>query len=868
MIKLGVLGRIHLAADDGVEIESLLRQPKRLALLAYLASPAPGTWHRRDTLLALFWPELDTPHARTSLRNGLYTLRQALGDEVLRTRGDEEISVDPDRLGTDLALVWDALKRNAVDDAIERYGGDLLPGLYPPDSEGFQRWLESERTRLSVALSAAAMVRLDDLVKAGENSKALDIARKLIAINPDDETIVRRVMTLNNLLGDRVGALSVFEMFRVRLARDFAADPSPETMSLVESIRSASTTPPARKPPPQRRDPVARDGEVADPAASELRIATPAVTPVATQTRFPYWAAIAAGIVTVVTVGAFALKREPLPSAIGRSTPLTTDEGLQVEVALSPNGRLVAYAKGNSSHLRIFVQKIGGGDPWPLTTDSTNGELMPRWSPDNDQVLFLARNNAYAAPSIGGAPRLLARGSEGNGMIRSASWSPAGDSIVVVRNDSLLVLPLRGTGSRFVGRGTQLHSCVWSPAGVAIACISGNWIAFVPGPLFGNNAPSSIVVFPAAGGEPVNISGNNDENQGPAWSADGKFLWFLSNRDGVQGDAYSVAVDRAGRASRNLVRVGLRAESISLSAGRIAYSVSNKKANVWRIPIPRDSAVSIALAWPLTAGNQIAEVVSTSPDGNWLTYDSNLRGNADIYRIRIGSGADAEPSAPELLTDDPRPEYAAELSPDGTEIAWQRWVNGERHLFVKRLDADDASEIMPVPGDQGVPRWSADGKWLAAWSHDTETGAIFVLERDGSGHWRRPLWRLNFGQLPVWSPDNKYLAFVRLDGAVQLIPRDSGAVKTVYAPKPASGEPQATFLTWREPDQIWMLGHGRNAQGIWSLSLRTGRPRLLVRMDNPIGKTIGPAFSADKSNFYFALSERFSNVQIAELVRR
>jgi len=41
MIELRVLGEIRLRTGDGAEIHTLLRQPKRLALLAYLASPTP-----------------------------------------------------------------------------------------------------------------------------------------------------------------------------------------------------------------------------------------------------------------------------------------------------------------------------------------------------------------------------------------------------------------------------------------------------------------------------------------------------------------------------------------------------------------------------------------------------------------------------------------------------------------------------------------------------------------------------------------------------------------------------------------------------------------------------------------------------------
>jgi len=90
MMLLQTLGSIRLTRTDGSELDEVLRQPKRLALLAYLSSPRPGVWHRRDVLLAAFWPGLDTAHARTALRNALYVLRQHLDDGVIRTRGDEE----------------------------------------------------------------------------------------------------------------------------------------------------------------------------------------------------------------------------------------------------------------------------------------------------------------------------------------------------------------------------------------------------------------------------------------------------------------------------------------------------------------------------------------------------------------------------------------------------------------------------------------------------------------------------------------------------------------------------------------------------------------------------------------------------------
>src|SRR5260370_42698719 len=42
MIKLGMLGTVSLSDADGREVRSVLRQPRRLALLAYLAAATPA----------------------------------------------------------------------------------------------------------------------------------------------------------------------------------------------------------------------------------------------------------------------------------------------------------------------------------------------------------------------------------------------------------------------------------------------------------------------------------------------------------------------------------------------------------------------------------------------------------------------------------------------------------------------------------------------------------------------------------------------------------------------------------------------------------------------------------------------------------
>src|SRR2546422_7440074 len=105
MIELRLLGRLSLTSADGRDVQALLGQPRRLALLAYLAAATPPGFHRRDSLLALFWPELDQDHARAALRQALHVVRDALGPDAVASRGDERSEEHTSELQSRLHLV-------------------------------------------------------------------------------------------------------------------------------------------------------------------------------------------------------------------------------------------------------------------------------------------------------------------------------------------------------------------------------------------------------------------------------------------------------------------------------------------------------------------------------------------------------------------------------------------------------------------------------------------------------------------------------------------------------------------------------------------------------------------------------------------
>lgn len=242
MIELRTLGTLDLRRQGGAEFRAVLQQPKRLGLLAYLALATPHRFHRRDTLLAQFWPELDQEHARAALRRALYFLRRSLEGEVLTGRGEEEVGIDSSVLWCDAKAFEERLDAGALAPALELYQGDLLEGFYVTGAPEFERWLDGERTRLRERASRAAWSLADS---SPADADRMRWARRAAAMTPDDEGALRRLVELLDRLGDRTGAIRAYEEFSRRLKIDYDLEPGAELRTLIEGL-------PQRQPPPSR----------------------------------------------------------------------------------------------------------------------------------------------------------------------------------------------------------------------------------------------------------------------------------------------------------------------------------------------------------------------------------------------------------------------------------------------------------------------------------------------------------------------------------------------------------------------------------------------------------------------------------------
>jgi len=226
MVEFRVFGALSLSTGTGRDARGLVAQPRRLALLAYLAAATPRG------------PELDQPRARAALRQSLYVLREVLGPAALVSHGNEEVGLDFRAVRCDVVDFRDSIESGHLSEGLDIYRGHLLEGFFISDAPEFERWLETERAALQEAASDAARTLVDRCEAGGDLTAAAQWARRATRLAPFDEGVLRRLVVLLDRLGDRAGAVATYEAFAKRLAADLEVEPAAETKALLTAVQA------------------------------------------------------------------------------------------------------------------------------------------------------------------------------------------------------------------------------------------------------------------------------------------------------------------------------------------------------------------------------------------------------------------------------------------------------------------------------------------------------------------------------------------------------------------------------------------------------------------------------------------------------
>ena len=238
MIELRTLGGVDLRSSDSETMIPLAAQPKRLALLVYLALGDLSGFRRRDSAVGYLWPELDTLHARGALRQALHSLRRVIGNATLITRGEEEVGVNRDLMRCDAVLFRELADAGRHEEALRLYRGDFLEGFFVSDvAPEFDQWIAETRADLRSRAATSAWALAIDCRERGDLSAAAAFARRASGLGLDDENGVARLISFLDELGDRGGALEAYGELATRLKNEYDAEPSPETQALIDRVR-------------------------------------------------------------------------------------------------------------------------------------------------------------------------------------------------------------------------------------------------------------------------------------------------------------------------------------------------------------------------------------------------------------------------------------------------------------------------------------------------------------------------------------------------------------------------------------------------------------------------------------------------------
>jgi DNA-binding SARP family transcriptional activator len=192
---LRVLGTPNLLDGNANPVPLSLGKP--LALLVYVAChPSPVS---RDELVEVFWPEADHTKGRHSVRQALWVLRSAVGEDLFDN--EDPLSLREGALITDLQLFTDALGDGRIEDARAFWGGPVLDHFVLSGVRRWNQWVEDLRNDLERRFQKALSHYANTLKEAGEPALALSVLHQIIQVTPTAEAPhLARVELLLDLL--------------------------------------------------------------------------------------------------------------------------------------------------------------------------------------------------------------------------------------------------------------------------------------------------------------------------------------------------------------------------------------------------------------------------------------------------------------------------------------------------------------------------------------------------------------------------------------------------------------------------------------------------------------------------------------------
>ena len=443
---------------------------------------------------------------------------------------------------------------------------------------------------------------------------------------------------------------------------------------------------------------------------------------------------VALAIVSLVLLAVTApltwwLTRSAAPTSTAHFTRLTFDSGLTTDPAVSPDGRLVAYAsdRAGEGNLDIWIQHVSTGEAVRLTSDPAD-ESEPTFSPDGSRIAFRSERDGGGidvVSALGGEPRRVAP---------------------------------RGRRPRFSPDGAQI--AYW---------VTGQTVWYV----------GQIFTIPVSGGAPVPVAADFASALYPIWSPDGSKLLFLGTRawdpKKFPSDVFDwwVAASTGALAIQTGAIDVLRRQNITpprqggapfvAPADWIGTDVffsggSDESTNLWRIVVSPETGKAKGPAQKLTSGTS-EETKPSVISGRRLVFAS-LNHALNIWSLTLDANTGAVSGAPQQVTNSAF-DARTSVSGDGRKLVFISTRSGNPDVWLKDLQSGKETALTATSAPEEEPEITSDGTRIFYSVIESSRGVVYQMATNGG-----PPERIcgDCGRPWDWSPDGGKILYLIEEG--------------------------------------------------------------------------------------------------------
>jgi Tol biopolymer transport system component len=512
-----------------------------------------------------------------------------------------------------------------------------------------------------------------------------------------------------------------------------------------------------------------------------------------------FWPLAAGGLTIVGLIGGIAsarfLARSEPPSAIHLPTAppsgLAPRIGLGPSVAVSPDGQTAVYVLESGTNSMLYMKRLQELEARPI--GGTQGARSPFFSPRGEWVGFYDEDDRkLKRVSIGGGePAVIADADFRVG----AAWAPD-DTILFATNAGLVRVPAQGGNPQLVTKAeaAQHRWPMLLPGGrvalftsvpargtydeadiVAVDLNGGSPKVVLKSAYYPHYAPTGHLIF--VQGDSVVAAPFDPESlavTGPAvtllkdawvsswtgyadfaFSDTGTLVYISGGRQPTRSTL--VSVDRAGRAGPLLdERRAYRVPRVSPDGRQVAVTLVDQQVDIWTYDLVRKTLNRLTDspswdAYPLW-----------EPGMRWMAFSSTRDGLASLYRQDLRTGT------VEKLIGAKYPIYPSSWSPDGRLLAyWEENPETGLDIWIYSIDSKSGKVFLRSAYNESNAEFSPDGRFIAYESGEAG-GQTEVFVRPYPAINPRRKVSTNGGRSPRWGANGKEL-FYRVGGKVMAL---------------------------------------------------------------------------------------------------